>query len=66
MKLYLYGYLQQIRSSSYSNGEQAETCEARGILPHVPAQHAINNVRPDKPISSRVTILMTSRPISIR
>lgn len=29
--------------AGYSNGAQAEACEAKGILPHVPANRAINN-----------------------
>jgi hypothetical protein len=28
---------------SYSNGEQAEACEAKGILPHVPANRGVNS-----------------------
>jgi hypothetical protein len=32
-----------LADAGYSNGEQAETCEARGILPYVPAQRAIHN-----------------------
>src|SRR5437868_11712440 len=32
-----------IADAGYSNGEQAEACEAKGILPHVPANRAINN-----------------------
>ena len=27
----------------YSNGEQAEACEAKGILPHVPANRGVNS-----------------------
>jgi hypothetical protein len=29
--------------AGYSNGAQAEACEAKGILPHVPANRAISN-----------------------
>ncbi|HET7209337.1 MAG TPA: IS1182 family transposase [Terriglobales bacterium] len=32
-----------VADSGYSNGEQAEACEVKGILPHVPAKRAINN-----------------------
>src|SRR5213594_643132 len=32
-----------IADAGYSNGEQAETCEAKGVLPHVPANRAVNN-----------------------
>jgi transposase len=32
-----------VADAGYSNGEQAEACEARGIVPHVPVQRAINN-----------------------
>jgi transposase len=32
-----------IADAGYSNGEQAEACEAKGILPHVPANRAVNN-----------------------
>jgi DDE family transposase len=32
-----------LADAGYSNGEQAETWEARGILPDVPAQRAIHN-----------------------
>lgn len=32
-----------IADGGYSNGEQAEQCEREGILPHVPANRAVNN-----------------------
>lgn len=32
-----------LADAGYSNGEQAQACEAQGILPHVPANRAINN-----------------------
>jgi transposase len=32
-----------IADAGYSNGEQAEACEAKGILPHVPANRSVNN-----------------------
>src|SRR5713101_3225425 len=32
-----------IADAGYSNGEQAEACEGKGILPHVPSNRAINN-----------------------
>jgi len=32
-----------VADPGYSNGEQAEACEDKGILPHVPANRAINN-----------------------
>jgi transposase len=35
--------LNVVADAGYSNGEQAEACEAKGILPHVPANRAINN-----------------------
>jgi transposase len=35
--------LNVVADAGYSNGEQAETCEARGIMPHVPANRAVNN-----------------------
>jgi transposase len=35
--------LHVVADAGYSNGEQAESCEAEGILPHVPANRAINN-----------------------
>jgi transposase len=35
--------LNVVADAGYSNGEQAEACEARGIVPHVPANRAINN-----------------------
>jgi transposase len=35
--------LNVLADAGYSNGEQAEACEAKGILPHVPANRAINN-----------------------
>ena len=35
--------LQVVADAGYSNGEQAEACEARGIVPHVPANRAVNN-----------------------
>jgi len=35
--------LHVVADGGYSNGEQAEACEAQGILPHVPANRAVNN-----------------------
>jgi transposase len=35
--------LHVVADAGYSNGEQAEVCEAKGILPHVPANRAVNN-----------------------
>jgi transposase len=35
--------LNLVADAGYSNGEQAETCEAQGIVLHVPAQRAVNN-----------------------
>jgi hypothetical protein len=35
--------LNVIADAGYSNGEQAAQCEAQGIVPHVPANRAINN-----------------------
>jgi transposase len=35
--------LNVVADAGYSNGEQAEVCETKGILPHVPANRAINN-----------------------
>jgi transposase len=35
--------LNVIADAGYSNGEQAAQCEAQGILPHVPANRAVNN-----------------------
>jgi transposase len=35
--------LNVIADAGYSNGEQAEACEAKGILPHVPANRSGNN-----------------------
>jgi transposase len=35
--------LHVVADAGYSNGEQAEACEARGIVPHVPANRAVNN-----------------------
>jgi transposase len=32
-----------VADAGYSNGQQAEACEAQGILPHVPANRAVNN-----------------------
>jgi transposase len=32
-----------VADAGYSNGEQAEACEARGILPHVPANRGVNS-----------------------
>jgi transposase len=32
-----------VADAGYSNGEQAAACESKGILPHVPANRAINN-----------------------
>ena len=35
--------LHVVADAGYSNGEQAERCEQQGIVPHVPANRAINN-----------------------
>src|SRR6266852_3484015 len=32
-----------VADAGYSNGTQAEACEAKGILPHVPANRGVNN-----------------------
>lgn len=32
-----------VADAGYSNGEQAEACERKGILPHVPANRGVNN-----------------------
>ena len=32
-----------VADAGYSNGEQAAQCEAQGIVPHVPANRAVNN-----------------------
>lgn len=32
-----------VADAGYSNGEQAEACEAKGILPHMPASRGVNN-----------------------
>src|SRR3989441_3093551 len=35
--------LNLVAEAGYSNGEQAETCDAQGFVLHVPAQRAVNN-----------------------
>lgn len=35
--------LNVVADAGYSNGEQAEACEQRGIVPHVPVHRAVNN-----------------------
>jgi len=35
--------LHVVADAGYGNGEQAEACEAEGIVPHVPANRAVNN-----------------------
>lgn len=35
--------LHVVADGGYSNGEQAEACEAKGIVPHVPANRSVNN-----------------------
>lgn len=35
--------LHVVADAGYSNGEQAEACEAKGIVPHVPANRGVNN-----------------------
>jgi transposase len=35
--------LNVVADAGYSNGAQAEACEAQGILPHVPAKRGVNN-----------------------
>jgi transposase len=37
--------LNVVADAGYSNGEQAAQCEQQGLLPHVPANRAINNRR---------------------
>jgi hypothetical protein len=35
--------LNVIADGGYSNGEQSESCEARGIVPYVPPKRTVNN-----------------------
>jgi hypothetical protein len=35
--------LHVVADAGYSNGEQAEACESKGILPHVPANRGVNS-----------------------
>jgi transposase len=35
--------LKVVADAGYSNGQQAEACEQRGIAPHVPANRCVNN-----------------------
>jgi transposase len=35
--------LHVVADAGYSNGEQAEACEAKGIVPHVPVTRSVNN-----------------------
>jgi transposase len=35
--------LNVVADAGYSNGEQAERCERKGIVPHVPANRGVNN-----------------------
>ena len=35
--------LKVVADAGYSNGEQAERCESKGIVPHVPANRGVNN-----------------------
>jgi len=35
--------LNVVADAGYSNGEQAEACEAQGIVPHVPANRGVHN-----------------------
>ena len=35
--------LNVVADAGYSNGEQAQACEAQGIVPHVPANRNVNN-----------------------
>ena len=35
--------LHVVADAGYSNGEQAEACERKGIMPHVPAPRGVNN-----------------------
>jgi transposase len=35
--------LNVVADAGYSNGAQAEACEAKGIVPHVPAQRSVNS-----------------------
>src|ERR1700693_3631166 len=38
-----------VADAGYSNGEQAEACEAKGILPHVPAHRGVKSRGDGKP-----------------
>jgi transposase len=35
--------LNVVADAGYSNGEQAERCESKGVVPHVPANRGVNN-----------------------
>lgn len=41
-----------VADAGYSNGEQAAACEAQGLIPHVPANRAVNNQGRWHPIGS--------------
>ena len=49
-----------VADAGYSNGEQAEACEAKGILPHVPANRGVNS-RGDGTLFDRTEFYLRTR-----
>ena len=59
--------LNVVADAGYSNGEQAQACEAQGIVPHVPVQRSVNN-REMAAYSTAASLRMTktATPFAVR
>jgi transposase len=57
--------LHVVADTGYSNGEQAQACEAQGILPHVPAHRSVNN-RGDGSLFDRSQFIYDEKTDSFR
>ena len=53
-----------VADAGYSNGEQAEACEAKGILPHVPANRGVNS-RGDGTLFDRTEFRSIARALAL-
>ena len=57
--------LHVVADAGYSNGEQAEACESKGILPHVPANRGVNNHGDEKLFDRRAFVYHRTRNIAL-
>jgi transposase len=55
--------LQVIADGGYSSGEQAEACEAQGIVPYVPPKRTVNN-HGDGKLFDRTTVGVLTSPVA--